>query len=60
MEISSSNVKYSDNFIDTVYDYQTTMVEKSNGKLLVSSEEYTSPRLLIHSTIDVEFFSNDS
>lgn len=36
MEISSSKVKYSENFIDTVYDYQTTIVEKSNGKLLVS------------------------
>jgi hypothetical protein len=36
MEISSSNVKYSDKFIDTKYDYHTTIVEKSNGKLLVS------------------------
>lgn len=36
MEISSENVKYTDDFIDTVYDYQTTIVEKSNGKLLVS------------------------
>ncbi|KAG5672835.1 hypothetical protein PVAND_002925 [Polypedilum vanderplanki] len=35
MEISSPNVKYSENFIDTVYDYNTTFVEKSNGKLLV-------------------------
>lgn len=36
MEISSANVKYSEEYIDTVYDYQTTLVEKSNGKLLVS------------------------
>lgn len=36
MEIHSANVKYSENYIDTVYDYQTTIVEKSNGKLLVS------------------------
>lgn len=38
MEISSANVKYSENFIDTVYDYQTTIVEKSSGKLIVSPE----------------------
>lgn len=37
MEISSENVKYSENYIDTVYEYQTTVVEKSNGKLVVSS-----------------------
>lgn len=36
MEILSENVKYSENFIDTVYDYNSTVVEKSNGKLLVS------------------------
>lgn len=36
MEISSANVKCSENFIDTVYDYHTTIVEKSNGKLLVN------------------------
>jgi hypothetical protein len=41
MEISSTNVKYSENFIDTVYEYNTTLVEKSNGKLLVSSAELT-------------------
>ena len=35
MEISSAKVKYSEEFIDTIYDYQTTIVEKSNGKLLV-------------------------
>lgn len=39
MEISSANVKYSDSFIDTIYDYQTTLVEKSNGKLLVSCQK---------------------
>lgn len=38
MEISSDKVKYSENHIDTIYDYQTTIVEKSNGKLLVSSK----------------------
>lgn len=38
MEISSANVKYSENFIDTKYDYHSTIVEKSNGKLIVSSE----------------------
>lgn len=38
MEISSSNVKYSENFIDTIYDYQTTVVEQSNGKLMVRIE----------------------
>lgn len=42
MEVSSENVKYSEDFIDTVYDYQTTIVEKSNGKLLVS-ENYRKP-----------------
>lgn len=48
MEISSTNVKYSENFIDTVYDYQTTIVEKSNGKLLVSATiKNLTPRLLI-------------
>jgi hypothetical protein len=36
MEIQSANVKYTEEFIDSVYDYQTTIVEKSNGKLLVS------------------------
>ncbi|CRK95020.1 CLUMA_CG008506, isoform A [Clunio marinus] len=35
MEISSTNVNYSESFIDTIYDYQTTFVEKSEGKLLV-------------------------
>lgn len=39
MEVSSANVKYSEDFIDTVYDYHTTTVEKSNGKLLVSKVE---------------------
>lgn len=36
MEISSPNVKYSKEFIDVVYDYNTTFVEKSNGKIIVS------------------------
>lgn len=39
MEVSSANVKYTEDFIDTVYDYQATTVEKSNGKLLVSKNE---------------------
>jgi hypothetical protein len=36
MEIKSENVKYSEKFIDTVYDYQTTFVENSDGKFIVS------------------------
>lgn len=45
MEISSTNVKYSDNYIDTVYDYHTTIVEKSNGKLLVRIDYWFEPQL---------------
>lgn len=44
MEISSANVKYSENFIDSIYDYQTTLVEKSNGKLLVSIDRQFNRR----------------
>lgn len=36
MEISSANVNYSNDFIDVVYDYNTSYVEKANGKLIVS------------------------
>jgi hypothetical protein len=37
MEISSAKVKYSEDFIDVVYDYSTTYVERDNGKLIVST-----------------------
>lgn len=37
MEISSEKVKISEEFIDVVYDYNTTYVEKDNGKLIVST-----------------------
>lgn len=37
MEISSAKVKYSQEFIDVIYDYNTTYVEKDNGKLIVSA-----------------------
>lgn len=36
MEVLSRNVNYSENYIESVYDYSTTFVEKSDGKLLVS------------------------
>lgn len=36
MEIISENVHYSENHIESIYDYNTTFVEKSNGKVLVS------------------------
>lgn len=36
MEITSEKVQYTDSHIDVEYDYQTTFVEKSNGKYLVS------------------------
>jgi hypothetical protein len=37
MEIKSPNVHYSENFIDVMYEYQTTIVEKEkSGKLMVS------------------------
>lgn len=36
MEITSDKVQYTDSHIDVEYDYQTTFVEKSNGKFLVS------------------------
>lgn len=36
MEISSSAVQYSNEFIDVVYDYNISHVEKTNGKLIVS------------------------
>lgn len=49
MEVNSAKVKYSEKFIDTVYDYQTTIVEKSNGKLLVS---------FIHWFNFIDFYSN--
>lgn len=45
MEISSANVKYSNEFIDVVYDYNSTYVEKANGKLIVSVH---SDHLLIY------------
>ncbi|KAL7022192.1 hypothetical protein ACKWTF_012174 [Chironomus riparius] len=35
MEILSENVHYSENYIECIYDYNTTFVAKSNGKLLV-------------------------
>lgn len=37
MDISSDKVKYSEEFIDVIYDYSTTYVEKDNGKLIVST-----------------------
>lgn len=37
MEISSANVKYSNEFIDVVYEYNSTFVERANGKLIVSA-----------------------
>lgn len=37
MEISSSKVFYSEQFIDVIYDYNTTYVQKDNGKLIVST-----------------------
>lgn len=37
MEVQSENVKYSENYIDVIYEYNTTVVEKSDtGKLMVS------------------------
>lgn len=37
MEIVSENVRYSEDYIEAIYDYSTTLVEKSNdGKLKVS------------------------
>jgi hypothetical protein len=37
MEILSDKVDYSENYIDCIYDYSTTFVEKSNGKIRVSN-----------------------
>lgn len=47
MEISSANVKYSNEFIDVVYDYSTTFVEKANGKLIVSVHKKNASLLLV-------------
>ncbi|CAO1420597.1 unnamed protein product [Diamesa tonsa] len=38
MEITSDKVQYTDSHIDVEYDYQTTFVEKSNGKFLVTPQ----------------------
>lgn len=38
MEISSANVKYSEDYINAAYDYTTTFVEKENGKIIVSTK----------------------
>ncbi|XP_070503970.1 inositol-3-phosphate synthase isoform X1 [Chironomus tepperi] len=35
MEILSDKVRHSENYIECIYDYNTTFVEKSNGKIIV-------------------------
>lgn len=34
--VNSSNTKYSENYIESLYEYQTTAVEKKGSQLVVS------------------------